>query len=81
MIKLTATLEFNGGFQQDNKSQQKILQAVQGNPPNNATGREGAVGQIHLICIKRQWILLNIVYSLKFKIKCAGIIHVHDGKL
>lgn len=28
----------------------KILQAVQGNPPNNATGRVGAVGQIHFIC-------------------------------
>lgn len=27
-----------------------ILHAVQGNPPNNATGRVGAVGQIHLIC-------------------------------
>jgi len=23
---------------------------VQGNPPNIATGRVGAVGQIHLIC-------------------------------
>lgn len=30
----------------------KILQAVQGNPPNNATGRVGAVGQIHFICNK-----------------------------
>lgn len=28
---------------------QQILQAVQGNPPNNFTGRVGAVGQIHLI--------------------------------
>lgn len=27
-----------------------ILQAVQGKPPNKATGRVGAVGQIHLIC-------------------------------
>jgi len=26
-----------------------ILQAVQGNPPRSETGREGAVGQIHLI--------------------------------
>ena len=28
----------------------RILQAVQGKPPNMATGRVGAVGQIHLIC-------------------------------
>lgn len=28
----------------------KILQAVQGYPPNIATGLVGAVGQIHLIC-------------------------------
>lgn len=29
---------------------QHNLQAVQGNPPNMATGLVGAVGQIHLIC-------------------------------
>lgn len=28
-----------------------FLHAVQGNPPNRATGRVGAVGHIHLICI------------------------------
>lgn len=30
--------------------QQVVLHAVQGNPPNSATGRVGAVGHIHLIC-------------------------------
>lgn len=29
-----------------------VLQAVQGNPPSIATGRVGAVGHIHLICMK-----------------------------
>lgn len=27
-----------------------VLHAVQGKPPSTATGRVGAVGQIHLIC-------------------------------
>ena len=27
------------------------IHAVHGNPPSSATGRVGAVGQIHLICI------------------------------
>lgn len=29
-----------------------ILQAVQGNPPNRDTGRVGAVGHIHFICME-----------------------------
>lgn len=31
--------------------QQGVLHAVQGNPPKTATGRVGAVGHIHLICV------------------------------
>ena len=31
--------------------QTSIVHAVQGNPPSTATGRVGAVGHIHLICI------------------------------
>lgn len=34
------------------KKVDRFLHAVQGKPPSNVTGRVGAVGQIHLICVK-----------------------------
>jgi len=36
-----------------------VIHAVQGKPPSIATGRVGAVGQIHFICIMSYHIVRN----------------------